>query len=616
MSVPEQGKAISIIFTKFPQNLLIPSIDNLIGFQAINSFNNDEKFKFDFEGENIEINIPKELDEEIHFRPGEMKNLDIKLIPTVDGYGTLTFNVNWLKRVEYTVKVKKVREQISKSQIKEILSRNSITFSMETANFNPENYIFEYSSKELKHAEKQLNLMREKYSTNTNSDVKLKDIDKSISNIAKGYIYHKNPVRALELALEISDEKEKLTLYYNLIRAYAKFDLNGTIEIVKNLAKNEKRIELIKNLALDQINVDPEQVPRIAFLIDDISQREQFMSNIIGRIMKINVDIAVKISQIIANELLRVKILINIIKEVYDKNNSKANEILRHIINTIEKSTELNLSEKNYKNPAYKIYKDCIALLAELDSTKAADNLLIGFNLREAKDKIAEEIFDLIYKMVDETRIRFDPVPVFSQYYIFNTYVSSLNENIKQFSMMGGNLSHNILVKDFNFDIIFMSLFSYDFSIFPLIDRVYTDLKYNDNKTIAYYIYPSKDNHSPSEINIMNNTLNQFGLISKFNTKPNKILILNLDFIPYLGKPTIIISSDQEVAQSFLTKIDKKLGNNVNIKYDNSLFKGGKTEEHLKQLFSSPKCELVNLILSYEFINNYEIFKTFTLSLI
>ena len=620
MSDPEQSRAISIKFTRFPQNLLIPSIENLISFQAINYFNNQEKFKFDIVGENITINTSEDLEQEIQFEPGETKNLDIKLIPTADGYGTLTFNVNWLKSIEYTVKVKKVRAQVSKSKIKEILGRYSITLSKESDDFDPRKYILEYSSKEIKQAEKRLNSKRAKYNEslrqNLIPEIKLVDIDNEIITIAKGYLSNKDPIKALEFALEISDEVMKMNFYHDLIRAYGSLDFDGTIEVIKNLPKNDKRTELIKKLALDQVKVNPEHAPRIAFLIEDIAQREQLIINVIGRIMTINPDTAVKISQIISNELLRVKILFNIIKILYEKNKAKTSEILTDIINILEKSTELNLSENKFKNAAYQIYKDAIILMAELDSTQKADQLLIGFELRDVKDKVAEDVFDLIYEMVNETKIKFDPVPVFSQYYIFNLFFSNINEDINNFSIIGGNISNNVLLKDFNFGVIFLSLFNYNFSIFPLIDRVYTDLKFNNNKTIAYYLYPSRNNLNGSELKVINNTLNQFGLISNFTSRANNILILNLDFIPYLGKPTIIISSKQETAEKFISKISKTLGNSVNIKRDHSLFKGGKTEEYLKQIFSSDKCEIVNLILSYEFINNYEIFKAFVSSLI
>ena len=631
----DQSKAISITFTNFPQNLLIPTIENIISFQAVNYFNNKEKFKFDIEGENLNIECPKDLEEEIHFDPEETKNFDIKLIPTLDGYGKLSINVNWLKRVEYTVKVKKVRAQVPKSKSKKILGKYSVKFSKESYDFKPEDIILEFSSKEIKQAEKQLDSKRKKYNeylkhkqaweerksqglaeSEPIPEVTMDDIDKDMSLLARGYLSNKDLVKALEFALGISDENYKIPLYYNLIRAFAFIDLDGTIEFIKNLTKNDKRTELIKFIAFDQIKVNPEQAPRIAFLIEDPSLREQLIINIIGKTIETNPDIALKVSQLINNELVRVKIQLNIIRIIYEKDKLKAIEILNHILNTIEKSSKLNLAENNFKNSGYEFYKDSINLLAEIDSTQVADNLLIGFNLREVKDKVAEDLFDIIYEMVDETRIRFDPFPVFSQYYLFNTYASNINEDIKNFSIIGGNVSNNVLLKDFNFTVVLMSLFSYNFSIFPLIDRTYTDLKFNNDKSIAYYIFPSKQNHNETELKSINTTLNQFGVVSNLSNTKNEILILNLDFIPYLGKPTIILASDSELTEKIRGKVGNILGNNVNIKIDESLFKGGKTEEFLKQTFVGNNFKFVNLIMSYEFINNYDMFKTFTLSLI
>ena len=343
MTVSEnQSKAISITFTRFPQNLLIPSIDNLISFQAINYFNNKEKFKFDIEGENLNIECPKDLEEEIHFDPGETKNFDITLTPTADGYGKLTIIINWLKRVEYTVKVKKVRAQVPKSKSKKILGKYSVKFSKESYDFKPEDIILEFSSKEIKQAEKQLDSKRKKYNeylkrkdmweerksqglaeSEPIPEVTMDDIDKEMSLLARGYLSNKDLVKALEFASGISDKHYKITLYYNLIRAFAFIDLDGTIEIIKNLTKNDKRTELIKFIVFDQIKVNPEQAPRIAFLIEDPSLREQLIINIIGKTIETNPDIALKVSQLINNELVRVKIQLNIIRIIYEKEKLK-----------------------------------------------------------------------------------------------------------------------------------------------------------------------------------------------------------------------------------------------------------------------------------------------------
>ena len=141
------------------------------------------------------------------------------------------------------------------------------------------------------------------------------------------------------------------------------------------------------------------------------------------------------------------------------------------------------------------------------------------------------------------------------------------------------------------------------------MEGVYTDL----NKEIAYYIYPSINNHDEKELAAINSTLRQF-----FNVQnaTNQLIVYNLDFIPYLGKPTIILSSEHDIYDHLQAKIKNALGESANMYIDDSLFKGGTTVDNLKQVFTPDKCKIVNLLLSYEFINDYDVFKTFIQSLI
>ena len=53
---------ISLNITKFPQNLLIPDIDNDVSIQIISNSNKKENYRFGFEGENktvIPVSIAK-----------------------------------------------------------------------------------------------------------------------------------------------------------------------------------------------------------------------------------------------------------------------------------------------------------------------------------------------------------------------------------------------------------------------------------------------------------------------------------------------------------------------------------------------------------------------------
>ena len=141
------------------------------------------------------------------------------------------------------------------------------------------------------------------------------------------------------------------------------------------------------------------------------------------------------------------------------------------------------------------------------------------------------------------------------------------------------------------------------------MERVYTDL----NKAVAYYIYPSIDNHDKKELDAINHTLRQFFSVPNATSH---FIVFNLDFIPYLGKPTIIISSEDDINDNLKAKIRNALGDSANLHVDDSLFKGGTTVDNLKQVFTPNKCRIVNLLLSYEFINDYGAFKKLIQSLI
>ena len=626
-------KAIHIKFTNFPQNLLVSSLENLLSFQATNYFNQDEKFKFDFEGENLDIKFPDELESEIKFSANETKEFNLKLNPTTDGFGKLSMVIYWLKVVQYTVKVKKVRDKIPQSRFDEILDKYIMKSSETFDSFNPLDYLD--TRNKIKQLEKPLEVNRKKFneypllrkaweekqlqgitSPEPIREVSLKELDNDIQQLAKAYLADKDLIKALELALQVSDEVKRIDFYYDLIRAYAFIDLDNAIEILKTITANEKKYNLIKKIALDQLKSDPERAPRVAFLIDAPSVKKGLITELILKTIKINPEIAIKISQLIEEEeLLRVKILLNIVREFHNKGNkSQVISLLHQIIKIMENSSKLAFSEKDFKNLAYKYYSDLMYLLAEADSPEVVDTIILDFQLRELKDKIAEDMFDVIYKMVDEIRTKFEPVLVFSQYYLFNILATKVNEHTKNFSLNGGNISSNILLNEKS-NLFLLSLFSYDFTIFPMIDRVYSDLKFNLQKSIGYYIYPSKENHNESELLTINNTLNQF-ISSNLANNPNPVLIFNLDFIPYLGKPTIITSQEPQLFENFQARIKKTLGDAVNIINDDSLFKGGSVLDNLNQSITSPNCKITNLVLSYEFINDYNVFKNFILSLV
>jgi hypothetical protein len=272
----------------------------------------------------------------------------------------------------------------------------------------------------------------------------------------------------------------------------------------------------------------------------------------------------------------------------------------------------MTVSEHKYNNPAYEFFKETICILAELDCPETADKIIAEISSEELRENIAKDLVNEIYEMVEEKKTKIEPIGQFSQFYILNTCTSKVSNEIETFSLIGGNVSNNVLAGNFNFNIALISLFSYDFSIFPIIDRVYSELAYNSDKSIAYYIYPSISDHNEEEVRIIQRTLKRFVQPERIT---NQVRIFNLDFIPYLGKPTVILSSISEDLNNIKSKIISNLKDSVNVIIDDDLFKGGKTVDTLTSIFYGNQFKIVNLVLSYEFINDFDIFKNLIQSL-
>jgi len=620
MSNADPNHVISISVTKFPQNLILPDGENSVSFQVINQSDKEEHFKFVFEGENLELDVkPIEFTDEILFKSGETKNIDLLLKPTTNGFGKLTVNAYWMKLVEYTVKVQKIRDSISSSRISQILKDKQFLQSVKRDSFNPKDFIITSNKSEINKIEKKIKESTvnstESQNNSQSSSVPKGDIDANLAILAKSYLSIGEFYKALESSLKLTNEREKIELYYSLIRANATLNLDSSLQAIEKLNDLNRRNQIAKSIALDYVNIDPDQVSKILSFIEEDSIKENAIFEVIFMSLEKDSSLALKFTEFIEDEIVKIKILFNIIKKLHEnKNNSLILTIINQIDEIILKSNKINLStDQNYHSPAYEYFKETICILAELDCPEAADKVIEGLDSEKLKKTVAKDLFKEIYKMVEEKQTKVEPIGEFSQFFLLNTYTSQISRQVTEFSLIGGNASSNILKGNFNFNIALISLFSFNFSIFPIIDRVYSELNYNSNKSIAYYIYPSISDHNQEELKTIQTTLKKF---FKPESIKNRVTVFNLDFIPYLGKPTVILSSNSEDLNVFNSKIVKALGDRVNVIIDDDLFKGGKTVESLKSIFYGSNFKIVNLILSYEFINDYDIFKTFVQSLI
>ena len=627
MPPPEPNQVISISVKKFPQNLLLPNAENPISLEITNQSNKEEHFKFVFEGENLDIEVnPSEFKNEVKFTSSETKTINLMVTPVRDGFGKLTINAYWMKLVEYTDKVQHIRKTISASKINSILKNKQFLQNGETDVFNINDFILPSSKNDTKKIEREFKELiktaveqqPEAESSNNkplkpNAHIVRGKIDDKLKILAKSYFSDGEFEKALKTALQVSKEKERIELHNTLIRANASKNLDESLKIAKDIKDLNKKNKLIKNIAFDYINVNPDEIPKILSLIEEKTVKETFLLEILFKSLKKEASIALKLVDQIKDEIIRIKVLFNIIKKFHEENKDDLIlPILKQIDQIILHSEKMTVSEHKYNNPAYEFFKETICILAELDCPETADKIIGEISSEELRENIAKDLFNEIYEMVEEKKTKVEPIGQFSQFYMLNTYTSKISNEIETFALIGGNVSNNVLVGNFNFKIALISLFSYDFSIFPLIDRAYSELALNSDKSIAYYIYPSISDHNEEEVRIIQLTLKRFVQPEKIT---NQVRIFNLDFIPYLGKTTVILSSISVDLNNIKSKIMSNLKDSVNVIIDDDIFKGGKTVDNLTSIFYGNQFKIVNLVLSYEFINDYIMFKNLIQSL-
>ena len=584
-----QSKIISLNITQFPQNLLIPDLENNVSIQVVNNSDKPEMFQFAFEGENLGVEVVTDFSKDpVKFAPGETKTIGLMLKPTADGFGKLIINVYLIKNIEYTVKTQKVRNNVPKSMVSEIFEKYNLKSTEVTDPINRDEFVTPTTTEDLLKVEKQLNALKTSYvsiQTMNSTDVESsgdvrEDIDIIIKKLAKGHLYNKNILKSLELALALSNKKEQIDFYSKLLRAHATQNAEEAIAIVKKLKDTETKQNLYKSIVSDKSETDPIQSLTLIENIDDL--------------------------------ILRTKLQLNVVKILKKRgDNFEMIKVMNQIIQFLLKS--LNESdEKIIQKHIYEFLIDSMLLLAEIEEPGTVDVILNGINIPIQKEQLKKDIFNNIYEIVEEIRIKSELEGVFSQFFLLNINVSDINNDIKYFCTKGGNLSSNLILKDFNFNIVFVSLFNFSFSVFPIIDRVYNDLNHNSDHSFAYYIFPSTENFQINELSNLKNTLTHF--FQNFNNVRDRLIVFNVDFIPYLGTPTIIISGESDLTEKIKSKIGK-VSDKINVIIDESLFEGGKISDNLKQIFPSSKCAIINFIFSYEFLNDYNMLKALIQSL-
>jgi tetratricopeptide (TPR) repeat protein len=618
MSDPHASKILELTISKFPQHLLVPGIDNEIHLQVKNMLPTSEDFKLSFEGEHLTIDLePEDFKNKVNLKPGENKEVSLHLTPIADGSGKLIINAYWLQLVEYIVPVQKVRLKAAVNKIKHLLKNHTQFLPREVKDvFDLKDYLFEVQKSDVKKLEKDLKSIRSDQEQGLQQDIlqngnekskrskgSINAINNQLAILAKNYLSIGEFYKALETSLQISDENLKLDLYHNLLRAQSIQNLQEIIEIVKKLVDAKRKEALIQQLINDHALIESNRVKTLLELIKEPSKKEEVLINCIAKISTSVPEVALDVTNYIRNESDKVNILFDLIKIFYEKKNlENVLQIAKMIVEIVLSSQLINLIVQENEHPIYILFTYAIDFIAEIENPSSADTVIKRINSENLKERIVNDLNNQIYETVNEKRTKLEPSVVFSQYYLINAVATNVSEDIRKFAALGGNISPNILENMQDFQMIIVSSFNHSFSMFPFLDRIYMDLKYEAKKSIGYYIFPSPMKENNEGSNILVNSLKRFITSLKLAKKKR---IINLDFIPYLGKPTVILADDGTESNTVKALIAKKLGDRVNIFIDESLFKGGQMLDSLVNVFDSHNVAVVNFIISYEFLNDY-----------
>ena len=128
-------------------------------------------------------------------------------------------------------------------------------------------------------------------------------------------------------------------------------------------------------------------------------------------------------------------------------------------------------------------------------------------------------------------------------------------------------------------------------------------------KSFLYVNFPIQ-NFSEDEQGIISEAINKF--LPKLSTDKS-IIVFNLEFLPKLGIPTIILGQDDSITQikEIYALLHTHLKDHFTIKLDSNVIAGGLILEKLKTICNPLGAQVINLALSGEFQESMENFVNF-----
>ena len=429
-------------------------------------------------------------------------------------------------------------------------------------------------------------------------EITLEQRDDVLSRVAKG-VFNQDPQYAFEIVQMISDTNKKYSLISQFVPPGIRLDLKTTIEVVMGLdldAQKESLIELIANsLAADK----PDEAAMIALNIDNVAKRDTIITNIIFTSANLKPQIASNLIYQLSNKEMQQKVLFELIKGWANKDKKRAIESLKSLISNI-------LSESNTE-----LIKTCMIFLAYLTDPQSVYDLIDNFDSKDEKSLLVDQLQEYLKIKVQTKKIKLDSQEINNLYYTFTAISKKITPSIKYLVELQGNISSNLIEGKTTSNIIVICPFKFDFPLFMNIQRCYVELLQETQKTFGFILFPSKENYNEEELKHFNNILDNF---IKNQSKPHSspFIIVNLDLIPYFSKPTIFLGDNGDpLVKDIYSKLKENYNDEVNLMLNNTFFSQGKTFTDLQGILKEPNFRICNIILTYNFLNESRLLKTF-----
>ena len=440
--------------------------------------------------------------------------------------------------------------------------------------------------------------IEEPYHQPGKGEITLEQRDGVLSRVAKG-VFNQDPQYAFEIVEMISDPNKKYSLISQFVPPGIRLDLKTTIEVVMGLdlgTSKESLIELIANsLAADK----PDDAAMIALNIDNVAKRDAIITNIIFTSANLKPQTASNLIYQLSNKEMQQKVLFELIKGWANKDKKRAIESLKSLISNI-------LSESNTE-----LIKTCMIFLAYLTDPQSVYDLIEGFDSKDEKSLLVDQLQEYLKIKVQTKKIKLESQEINNFYYTFTAISKKITPSVKYLVELQGNISSNLIEGKATSNIIVICPFKFDFPIFMNIQRCYVELLQETQKTFGFLLFPSKENYNEEELKHFNNILSDF---IKNQSKPHSspFVVVNLDLIPYFSKPTIFLGDNGDpLVKDIHSKLKGNFNDEVNLMLNNTFFSQGKTFADLQNILKEPNFRICNIILTYNFLNEIRLLKTF-----